>query len=89
MTEQELLDYGFTNYNKPYLYFARMIGKGISFNVSIKKKDFSKFEIDVLDESFLQPFDFENIKTPFALEVKEKYNELMAQLEKDGILQKK
>lgn len=88
ITCKELIDYGFTNFNKPYLYFMRMLQPGISFNITIRKKDLGKLQIDVLDENYLQPFHFEEIQTSFAKSVKEAYEELMADLVSDGILLK-
>lgn len=85
-TEEELKEYGFTNYNKPSLYFMRMLQPGISFNVTVNRKDFSKSTVDVLDENFLQPFDFEGIRTPFGIAVKSAYQKMTAKLVTDGIL---
>lgn len=91
LTEQELLDFGFSNHHNPTLYYSRMVGDEISFNVSIDKKNRRKLAIDVLDEDFMQPFDYqrmimEGTAPPFALEVYEKVEEEMAKLHEAGIL---
>lgn len=61
VTVESLLDYGFTNYNKPTLYLMRMVGKNISFNLGIDKATLEITSIDVLDEDFLQPYDYQSI----------------------------
>lgn len=88
-TEEELKVYGFTNHNKPSLYFARMLQPGISINIMVNRKNFAKTTIDVLDENFLQPFDFEGIRTPFGQAVKKAYEEITSKLVTDGILVEK
>lgn len=61
ITVEKLLDFGFTNYSEPTLYFARMVGDDISFNLSINKKTFEINRIDVLCEDFLQPYDYQSL----------------------------
>jgi uncharacterized protein CbrC (UPF0167 family) len=84
---------GFTDYDKNTWYFMRMI-KGvnnISFNVSINKKNEEDLKIDVLDDNFCQPYDYqymlENNPTfrPCLL-VKEQVEEWMKYLEDKGVI---
>ena len=82
----------------PCWYFSRMIqfqekkyrGIEISFNVKIPK-DGSDISIDVLDEDFCQPYDYQyflehNPPNKVALIVKEQVEEWMKYLQDNGIL---
>ena len=89
---------GFTEYNKEW-HFRRSItfprkprykGFDISFNVSIPK-DGSDIRIDVLDEDFCQPYDYQSIlnKNPtFKLDliIYEQVEEWMDYLQSKGVL---
>ncbi len=68
LSDEEMREIGFINYNKEW-HFRRSItfpreprykGFDISFNVSIPK-DGSDIRIDVLDEDFCQPYDYQSI----------------------------
>lgn len=92
---------GFTDHAKDRWYFCRMLeypkdkkgryhGFEISFNVTIPK-DGSDFSIDVLDEDFLQPYDYQymlNSNPDFepALITKEQVEEWMTYLQDNGVL---
>ena len=58
LDEKKMREIGFTDYSKDSWYYCRGLGSDISFNVSINKKT-SEIKIDVLDECFLQPFDYQ------------------------------
>lgn len=58
LDDKKMREIGFTDYSKDSWYYCRDIGLDISFNVSINKK-MSEIKIDVLDEYFLQPFDYQ------------------------------
>lgn len=71
-------------------YFCKIVAPETSFNVTIYK-DGRRGRIDVLDEQFCQPYDYQLIleKFPhikFAKDVFEKVEDLMAELEKAGIV---
>ena len=54
----------FTDYREGYWYFCkdlRPLAHGISFNLSIKKDDPTEWRIDVLDEAFCQPYDYQSM----------------------------
>ena len=64
LTTEKLKSLGFTNYNPKKWYFCRTISEATyksgerfseTFNLSIDSKTFTKLEIDILDEAFLQP----------------------------------
>lgn len=79
----------------PYWYFYRTLksdGKftDIEFSVNIPK-DGSDIRIDVLDMNFCQPYDYQyildrNPKHKFALDIRDRVEELMEYLQKRGIL---
>ena len=69
-TDEQLFEYGFTNHDKPTLYYCKRVDwtkingmdYGMTLNVLINKRT-RKVEIMLLDEAFCQPinpFDFKN-----------------------------
>lgn len=103
LSDEEMRDIGFTDYAKDRWYFCRMIKfpntkeyRGfnsafkISFNLTIPK-DGSDISIDVLNEAFGQPYDYQymldkNPKFEPCLIVKEQVEEWMQYLQDKGIL---
>ena len=100
LSDEEMRDIGFTDYSKDNWYFCRMIkfpkdkkeyrGFEISFSVSIPK-DNSDIRIDVLDEDFCQPYDYQYMldKTPNfepCLIVKEQVEDWMKYLQGKGVI---
>ena len=97
LSDEEMRDIGFTDYAEDTWYFCRMIkfpkghrGFDISFNVSIPK-DNSDIQIDVLDEAFCQPYDYQYMldKNPEfepALVVKEQVEDWIKYLQDNGVL---
>lgn len=99
LSDKEMRDIGFTDHSKDRWYFCRMIkfpntkeyrGFDISFNVSIRK-DNSNIRIDVLDEAFCQPYDYQYVlkrspKNEYANIVKEQVEKWMKYLQDSGIL---
>lgn len=52
----------FTDYREGYWYYCRdlrPLAHGISFNLSINKNDSTDWQIDILDEDFLQPYQYQ------------------------------
>lgn len=92
VTEEQLINYGFTNHSKPILYFSKIVGNNISFNLSVNKSDLKITAIDVLDENFLQPYDYQNIlmndsNNPFARGVFNSVDKILNKLQGDGIVE--
>lgn len=99
LSEQEMREIGFTDYCKDRWFFCRGIrfpkearyrGFDISFSVSIPK-DGSDIRIDVLDEDFCQPYDYQSMlrKNPTfepALIILEQVEEHMKYLQSKGVL---
>ena len=99
LSDKEMRDIGFTDYSKDNWYFCRLIKFPnekryrrfkISFSVTIPK-DNSDIQIDVLDEAFLQPYDYQYMldKNPTfepCLIVKEQVEEWMKYLQDNGVL---
>ena len=99
LSDEKMRDIGFTDYSKDNWYFCRIIkfpkekryrGFEISFSVTIPK-DNSDIQIDVLDENFLQPYDYQYMldKNPTfkpCLIVKEQVEEWMKYLQDSGVL---
>ena len=99
LSDKEMREIGFTNHYEPSWYFCRPIkfpqtkryrSFDISFSVSIPK-DGSDIRIDVLDEDFCQPYDYQFMlhKNPTfepALIVYEQVEEWMEYLQSKGVL---
>lgn len=68
-TDEQLLNYGFTNHHKPTLYYCKRVffkeydymDFEITLNVSIDKRT-RKVDVVILDEAFCQPVDPSNFK---------------------------
>lgn len=74
LPETEMRKLGFTDYSATNWYYCSTVGSGVTLNVSIPK-DGSRFRLDVLDEDFGQPYDYQaylkrNPEQEFALGVK-------------------
>lgn len=54
----------FTDHREDYWYYCRdlrPLTSGISFNLSVNKRDASDWRIDILDEEFGQPYDYQSM----------------------------
>lgn len=61
ISEERLLELGFRNNKDSYYICKNLIGKWeITFNLTIYKKN-KKIKIRILDEMFLQPYDYQSI----------------------------
>ena len=99
LSDEEMGKIGFTNYYEPKWFFMKSInfpkekryrGFDITFSVSIPK-DNGDIRIDILDEDFLQPYDYQKmlISSPDfepCLIVKEQVEKWMEYLEEQGVL---
>jgi hypothetical protein len=52
---------GFTNMVKEHWYYYKGLSGEITLNISIPNTKNKRLEINVLDESFLQPYDYQTI----------------------------
>lgn len=64
LSDKEMRKIGFTDRDKDVWYFCRTLICDISFNVCIPK-DGSEAWIDVLDEEFCQPYDWQYLLSEF------------------------
>lgn len=96
LSDDKMKEIGFTENTPGRLYFCRRLHIKdcprfeISFSVTIYR-DGSDIRIDVLDEDFCQPYDYqhmleENPKFSVALKVKEEVEKWMKYLEDNGVL---
>lgn len=61
ISKEELIKLGFRNNENDYYICKNLIGKReITFNLTIYKND-KRIKIDILDENFLQPYDYQSI----------------------------
>lgn len=90
-TKDSLLKYGFTNFNKPTLYYMKMIDHNTSFNLSVAVDSLEITSIDILDENFGQPYDYQcyilnDDITSKVLNTYNKVNNILSKLQKDGTI---
>ncbi|KAA9007228.1 hypothetical protein F4V43_01705 [Paenibacillus spiritus] len=90
-TQETLLDYGFTNRDKSFLYYFKNIGFDVSFNMTIPI-DLTTLKIDILDESFMQPYDYQfclkiDPEHVLATNVKDKVEDILNRMQIDGIIE--
>ena len=61
LPEEEMRKLGFTDFMKDRWYYCKPVNKrgDISFNLTIPKDNPDGWKIDVLDEDFCQPYDYQ------------------------------
>ena len=91
VTADDLLGYGFTNYNDPSLYFMKQLDRMITLNVTVDKETIAITDISVLDEYYGQPYDYQYFlrkdkEHKGAREIFDKVDEEFTKLQNDGII---
>lgn len=77
---------GFTDFDREDWYFVKSIGDDITFNVLIDKKT-EDIDIQIIDEPFLQPYDYINYKhTKVGREVNKNIVKWMNYLQYNGVI---
>jgi hypothetical protein len=90
LSDDDMFGLGFTDHKKDTWYLCVRVETDITLNISIPK-DGSRFRIDVLDEDFGQPYDYQNIlkrhpKLEFARSVKARVENQLELLTKSGVI---
>lgn len=94
LSDRRMRELGFNDLERNTWYFYRVrniSGLSVSFNVSINKSNPDDLRIDVLDEDFCQPYDYQyilshNKNNKYALEVKRWIDNMMTSLVDAGVL---
>lgn len=91
LKDEDMRTLGFTDYGKDNWYYCRNLIEDISFSISIPKKNPDEFRIDVLDDNFCQPYDYQSIlgrnkNHKFACLIMEKVEKQMEILSALGII---
>ena len=93
LPDEEMRKIGFTNYKKDTWYFTKNVlpKYDISFNLSIKKGNPKDWKIDVLDEDFCQPYDYQRMlehdtKNSIPHIIEEEVEKIMKYLSECGIV---
>lgn len=91
LSDDEMRKIGFTDFNEKNWYYCKNVAEDTSFDVTIPKNG-SDIAIDVLDENFLQPYDFQHILSvmpslPFASKVKKAVEKQMQYLTDKGVIE--
>lgn len=93
LDESKMRDIGFTDFRPDTWYFCKYnVGHpDISFSLSVEKNNPENWEIDILDENFLQPYDYQMMlergtQNPLPLKVQEKVEYWMSYLAENGIV---
>lgn len=94
LDEAKMREIGFTDFRPSTWYFCKCnVGHpDISFSLSIEKNNPDKWRIDVLDENFLQPYDYQMMiekgtTNPIPKRVQEKVEYWMEYLKDNGIIE--
>ena len=92
LEDKKMREIGFTDFRKDTWYFSRMLKKEISFSLSVNKENPADFRIDVLDDDFCQPYDYQSILSKnknhqFAKEIMVLVEKHMAYLAESGIVE--
>lgn len=90
LKEEAMREIGFTDLSEETWYYCKMVSEDDSFNLWIDKKT-GEFQIDVLDEGFMQPYDYQRIlqdnpDNVFAGNVRDKVEKIMLGLVDKGII---
>lgn len=90
LPETKMRELGFTDHSKENWYHCSRVGEGITLNVTIPKNG-SRLRIDVLDEDFGQPYDYQRIlkshpNLEFAQRVKSRVEFQLELFSKAGVI---
>lgn len=91
LKDKDMRILGFTDYNKDNWYYSKALAEDISFSISISKNNPNEFRIDILDDNFCQPYDYQSIlgrnkNHKFACLIMEKVEKQMEILSALGII---
>lgn len=93
LSDDEMRQIGFTDYNVDRWYYCKCVSDDgeTTFNVTIDKQGIDNLRIDVLDEQFCQPYDYQHIlnsgsSNAYAEAVCEAVENEMDKLQAAGIL---
>lgn len=94
LPDTEMRKLGFIDYQEGYWHFSKILRGSIIFGVTISKADTDDFHIDVLDDDFYQPYDYQRMLSqksyhepnPYAIAVYEKVERWMDYLQQAGVL---
>lgn len=95
LDDNKMRELGFTDYCKTYWTYRVSVFKDgdfiVTFNLSVNKKNPNNFDIDILDDNWCQPYDYQkflrttpNFKT--GLKIHNKVQEIMKKLIDNGII---
>lgn len=85
LPDEQMRALGFTDHQTANWYWVKNLGHEVSLNVTIPK-DGSRLSIDVLDEWYLQPYDYQAIHSPIADRIAVKVDRHLAELQEAGVI---
>lgn len=90
LPEEQMRELGFTDHSGKNWYYVQRVAQDITFNLTLPK-DGGRLSIDVLDEDYGQPYDYQAIlkrspKLDFAQNVKFQVEFLMQSFSDKGII---
>lgn len=94
LSDQEMRKIGFTDFREGYWHFSKGISEDIIFGLTINRSNTEDFRIDVLDDNFCQPYDYQRILSKdsysgpnqFAIYIYNKVEIIMQELTEKGII---
>ena len=96
LEEDKMRELGFTDYCKDTWYYGDLVFKDgefvVTFNLSVKKNNPSNFTIDILDDNWCQPYDYQKmlLNNPYlktGLKIHNKVQEIMKKLMDNGVIE--
>lgn len=91
LSEDKMRELGFTDFREGYWYYCKDLGGDITFNLSINKTNALDFKLDILDENYCQPYDYQYMlilkpDSRFATQIEKAVEEQMKYLQNAGVL---
>jgi len=94
LSDDEMRRIGFTDFREGYWHFSKTVKDDITFGLTICKTNAEDFRIDVLDDNFCQPYDYQRLlseksyfgPSPFAIDVYNTVELIMQDLTEKGII---
>ena len=91
LSDDKMKDIGFSENREGFWYYCKSLGSEITFNLIINKADILDFQIDILDEDYMQPYDYQEMlelapKDKFTNNIKYKVENIMEYLKDNKII---
>lgn len=94
LDDKKMRELGFFDHREGYWHLMRGVAEDITFGLTINKTDPNDFNINVLDDNFCQPYDYQSSlsketyhgPSPFAIKVYHNVEKIMKWLTECGVI---